>query len=102
MVFFMLKPYQRVFQNNWKIFVFWLQINLSLLEIGEGSLILVFLFVAEAVKHSQKDNFTLIKCLKSYLVDKKIENEKRKKERKRMLHKLLIFNFYTLSIRKNI
>lgn len=74
----MLKPYQIVSQNNWKFFVFWLQINLSLLEVGEGSLIPVFLFVAEAVKHSEKDNFTLIKCLKSYLVDKKKQERKKK------------------------
>lgn len=79
----MLKPFQRVFQNNWKIFVFWLQMNLSLVEVGEGSLILVFLFVAEAVKHSQKDNFTLIKCLKSYLVDKKNRKWKTKERKKK-------------------
>jgi len=49
-----------------------------LLEVGEGSLIPFFLFVAEAVKHSEKDNFTLIKCLKSYLVGKK---KKKKREK---------------------
>lgn len=91
----MMKHYQYSIAEQLTDFMFWLQKNLSLLEVGEGSLIPVFLFVAEAVEHSEKDNFALIKCLKSYLVGKK-------KKRKRMLHKLLIFNFYTLSIRKNI
>lgn len=61
--------------------MFWLQRNHILLEVGEGSLIPVFLFVAEAVKHSGKDNFALIKCLKSYLVGGK-KKRKKKKEKK--------------------